>query len=121
MLRKRRTWPASSRRGGFSSGNFSSRTENSSPRFVAAQEREAVPAVWRRRAGGFCTVMVIFLLSLILPAGPLSRDGFQRSKASRAIARPDGQERPSYTNKAPLLTRLQWPLFLLQLRLRRAF
>src|SRR5580692_7351076 len=59
MLRKRRTCPASSRRWGFSSGNFSSRTENSSPRFVAAHAIEPTPAVCRRRAVGICTVIAI--------------------------------------------------------------
>src|ERR1022692_1680327 len=59
MLRKRRTWPASSRRWGFSSGNFSSRTENNSPRLVAAHAIEPMPAVCRRRAVGICTVITI--------------------------------------------------------------
>src|SRR6478672_5550675 len=57
MFRKRRTCPLSSRKCDFKSGNFSSRTENRSSRFVAAQVREPTPAVWRRNAVGICTVI----------------------------------------------------------------
>src|ERR1700757_2778843 len=56
-LRKRRIWPVSSRRCGFSWGNLSPRTENSSPRLAAEQSRLAMPSVWRRRAVGICTVI----------------------------------------------------------------
>src|SRR5712692_2213860 len=58
-FRKRRIWPASSRRCGFRSGNCWSSTENSSPRLVAEHVIRPAPAVRRRRAVGICTVMVI--------------------------------------------------------------
>src|ERR1700691_2198933 len=75
MFKKRRTWPASSRRCGFSSGNLSSRTENSSPRFVAAHAIEPTPAVCRRRAVGICTVIaVLFPPFLYAHRGRLFRD-----------------------------------------------
>src|SRR5271154_2627344 len=87
MLRKRRTWPASSRRWGFRSGKFSSSTEKRPSRLVAAQVREAVPAVWRRRAVGIWTVMdMLRLLKLGLCARFLSVVA-PKSKAGRAIAR----------------------------------
>src|ERR1700677_2529512 len=70
MLRKRRTCPASSRKCGFSSGNFSSRVENNSPRFVAAQAIEPTPAVCRRSAVGICTVIDMEILPQRLKPHP---------------------------------------------------
>src|SRR5215468_4536672 len=58
-LRKRRISPASSRRCGLSCGNFSSRTEKSSPRLVAEQSSLPTPSVCRRNAVGICTVIDI--------------------------------------------------------------
>src|SRR5579863_581974 len=130
MLRKRRTWPDSSRRWGFSSGNFSSRTENNSPRLVAAQESLPTPAVWRRRAVGICTVIGIgaswvlgrVFLGFVVTAKP---------KAGRAFARPGRARVPAPTQtlhthkpcptQTLLLMRRPWPRILLRLRLRPAF
>src|SRR5579884_2708021 len=56
-LRKRRTWPASSRRCGRNAGNFSSRLENSSFRLLALQSTDATPSVCRRNALGICTLI----------------------------------------------------------------
>src|SRR5580704_18619828 len=61
-LRKRRIWPASSRRWGLSAGNFWSSTENNSPRLVAEQSSLPTPSVWRRRAVGICTVIDMLCL-----------------------------------------------------------
>src|SRR5208282_5295027 len=57
--------PCSSRRCGLSWGNFSSRTENSSPRFEAAHVTDPTPSVCRRKAVGICTV--IGILTLLRP------------------------------------------------------
>src|ERR1700757_4172903 len=58
-LRKRRICPASSRKCGFRSGNFSSSTANNSPMFAAEQLKLPTPEVCRRSAVGICTVIDI--------------------------------------------------------------